>query len=194
MGAVGIAVLAGRFAFGVRLALRLCRGVLSSVHACCLSRDKQDGLRYLAFLFRRVEIAIRAFSRRSSVICLGGFTSGLCVYLWRSRRVTGDARNERTGLRGWRRGLCALLRRHIGFAMLSAGSTLGLRAPNLRQRVFDSLDSLHAAAGLCWCVFAAFVRFCVGALALLCFPRGVRWGCAPQTCAKEPLALWTLFF
>ena len=29
-------------------------------------------------------------------------------------------------------------------------------------------------------------------LALLCFPRGVRWGCAPQTRAKEPLALWTL--
>ena len=46
--AVGLAVLAGR---------------LSSVHACCLSCDKQDGLRYLAFLFRRVEIAIRAFSR-----------------------------------------------------------------------------------------------------------------------------------
>ena len=96
-----------------------------------------------------VEIAIRAFSRRSSVISLCGFTSGLCVYLWRSRRVTGDARNQRTGLRGWRRGACALLRGRIGFVMLSAGSTLGLRAPNLRQRVFDSLDSLHAAAGLC---------------------------------------------
>ena len=40
---------------------------------------------------------------------------------------------------------------------------------------------------------AAFVRFCVGALALLCFPRGVRWGCAPQTCAKESSTLWTLF-
>ncbi|MCI5546210.1 MAG: hypothetical protein MR399_04580 [Clostridiales bacterium] len=31
-------------------------------HACCLSFDKQDGLRNVAFLFRRVEIAIRAFS------------------------------------------------------------------------------------------------------------------------------------
>ena len=31
-------------------------------HACCLSFDKQDGLRDVAFLFRRVEIAIRAFS------------------------------------------------------------------------------------------------------------------------------------
>ena len=31
-------------------------------HACCLSFDKQDGLRDVAFLFRRVEIAIRASS------------------------------------------------------------------------------------------------------------------------------------
>ncbi len=113
---------------------------------------------------------------------------------------------QRRGERSRRRGLCAFLRNHIGFEMLSAGRTLGLRAPdcakesstlwtlftlrrgcvgacsrrlcvfaqpywpchafrgesvggcappNLRQRVFDSLDSLHAAAGLCWCVFAA---------------------------------------
>ena len=48
----------------------------------------------------------------------------------------------------------ALLREHIGFVVFSAGSPLGLRAPNLRQRVFDSLDSLHAAAGLGWCGFA----------------------------------------
>ena len=51
------------------------------------------------------------------------------------------------GERGWRRGFCALLRRRIGLDMLSAGSTLGLRAPNLRQRVFDSLDSLHVIRG-----------------------------------------------
>ena len=37
------------------------------------------------------------------------------------------------------------------------------------------------------------VHFCVNISALSCFPRGVRWGCAPQTCAKKPLALWTLF-
>ena len=40
---------------------------------------------------------------------------------------------------------------------------------------------------------AAFVRFCVTTLALKCFPRGERWGCAPQTCAKESSTLWTLF-
>ena len=36
--------------------------------------------------------------------------------------------------------------------------------------------------------------FCAITLTPPCFPRGVRWGCAPQTCTKEPLALWTLFF
>ena len=160
-------VLAGQIVRGMHLTMRFWWGSLPSVHACCLPHgDKQDGLRYLAFLFRRVEIAIRAFSRRSSVICLCGFTSGLCVSLWRSRRVTEAERNERTGLRGWRRGLRTLLRNRIDLVILSAGSTLGLRAPNLRQRVFDSLDSLHAAAGLGWCGFAALVRLCAIILAL----------------------------
>ena len=40
---------------------------------------------------------------------------------------------------------------------------------------------------------AALVRLCAAALVLLCFPRGVRWGSAPQTCAKESSTLWTLF-
>ena len=40
---------------------------------------------------------------------------------------------------------------------------------------------------------AAFVRFCASTLALKCFPRGVRWGCAPPDCAKESSTLWTLF-
>ena len=60
-------------------AIRFCRGALprrmsgfaflsrcfASVHACCLPHgDKQDGLRCVPFLFRRVEIAICAFSMR----------------------------------------------------------------------------------------------------------------------------------
>ena len=53
-------------------------------------------------------------------------------------------------------GLAArLLRNHIGFEMLSAGRTLGQKVeaalrprPRLRQRVFDSLDSLHLIRGV----------------------------------------------
>ena len=67
---------------------------------------------------------------------------------------TGNEETRERGERSRRRGFCALLRNRIGLVILSAGSTLGLRAPNLRQRVFDSLDSLHAAAGLGWCVYA----------------------------------------
>ena len=45
--------------------LRVCRNVLCSDHACCLPHSaKQDGLRCVPFLFRRVEIAIHALSRR----------------------------------------------------------------------------------------------------------------------------------
>ena len=135
------------FTFGSRLSFFLCQ-------------EKRDGLRYAPFLFCRVEIAFVRSRSVGAVICLCGFTSGLCVSLWQSRRVTGV---RRTGIRGRRRGLCAFLRSRIGVAALSAGSTLGLRAPNLRQRVecgsgtAASLDSLHAAAGLCWCVFAPAV-------------------------------------
>ena len=32
---------------------------------------------------------------------------------------------------------------------------------------------------------AVWARFCVDILALPCFPRGVRWGCAPQTAPKS---------
>ena len=32
---------------------------------------------------------------------------------------------------------------------------------------------------------AAWGRFCVNLLALSCFPRGERWGCAPQTAPKS---------
>ena len=117
--ASGLDVLLERFAIDSRPALRFWRGGLPSVHACCLSRDKQDGLRNLAFLFRRVEIAFVRSRSVGAVICLCGFTSGLRVSCRRSRRVTGN-----TGKRGWRRGACASLRNRIGFEMLSAGSTL----------------------------------------------------------------------
>ena len=101
----------------------------------------------------------------------GRFTSGLCVSLWRSRR----------GYRGTGYGagdvgfvhLCVIT---LALQCFPRGVRWGYAPPNLRQRVFDSLDSLHAAAGLCRRKFAALVRFCVITLALQCFPRGVRWG------------------
>ena len=142
-------------------AVRPYRGVLRSGHACraALSRRfafgsrllfdaraKQDGLRKDTFLFRRGSVSPVVRSQiDGAVIGLGRFISGLCVSLWRSRRRTkgrGNAENGGDGERSRRRGVSALLREHIGFEVFSAGSTLGLRAPD---------------------------------------------------CAKEPLALWTLF-
>ena len=113
-------------------------GCFASVHACCLPHSaKQDGLRYLAFLFRGSRSPFVRSRGVGAVIFLGRFTSGLCVYLWRSRR----------GCRG-----------HGGCGERGTGDGTG-------------------------CV--AFVRLCAGTLALLCFPRGVRWGCAPQTAPKS---------
>ena len=80
------------------------------------------------------------------VIGLWGFTSGVCVSLWRSRRRTKGRGNagerKRRGTESAAR-QSAFLRDRIGFAVFSAGSPLG--------------------------------------------------AARPQTCAKEPLALWTLF-
>ena len=88
-----------------------------------------------------VEAALRPPQTAPKSLRLSGLSSGagrVAKYISRGDVIPVCAR-----------GLCTLLRKHIGLVMLSAGSPLGLRAPNLRQRVFDSLDSLHAAAGLC---------------------------------------------
>ena len=132
------------FCLGSWPVLRSCRGVLPSAHgwpcvpvaALCprltpvffLLEEKETACDSLRFLFRRVEIAIRAFSSVGAVICLCGFTSGLAVSLWRSRR--GYRGRGVRGERSRRRGVSALSRNHIGFAMFSTGSTLGLRAPD----------------------------------------------------------------
>ena len=123
--------------------IRSYTNVLRSDHACCLPHGaKQDGLRNVAFLFRRGSRSLVVRSRIvGAVIENGWFNLGLCVSLWRSRRRTKGT-GER-GERSRRRGGRALLRDHIGFAAFSAGSPLG--------------------------------------------------AARPQTCAKEPLALWTLF-
>ena len=125
------AFLSQRFTLGICPTSHFCRGVLPSVHACCLPHgDKQDGLRYASFLFRRSRSPFVRSRGVGAVICPGGFTSGLGVSLWRSRRSCRGTGTELRGERDWRRGACALLRNRIGLAMLSAGSTLGLRAPD----------------------------------------------------------------
>ncbi len=118
----GSAVLSRCFAVGSRRGLRFCRGVLPSVHAgacgsiavfCRRSRLLFAAWRQTGRLAMPcVPIPpgrdrLRAFSRRFSVICLSGFTSGLCVYLWRSRRVTGETRY---GVRGYGAGGAAFVR------------------------------------------------------------------------------------
>ena len=51
---------------------------------------------------------------------------------------------------------------------------------------YGDLDGLPGCEGRGYGVGgAAFVRFCASTLALLCFPPGVRWGCAPQTAPKS---------
>ena len=125
-----------------RLASRSCRGAFPRfTPAVCLATNRTacDMLRSYSAGSRSPFVRSRSVS---AVICLRGFTSGLYVSLWRSRRGTRDGVTRGTG---------------------------------------------HGAGG------AALVRFCASALALRRFPRGVRWGCAPQTCAKESSTLWTLF-
>ena len=115
-------------------------------HACCLPHSaKQNGLRNIAFLFRRGSRSPVARSRIvDMVIELCRFTSGLYVSLWRSRRVTETWGTELRGGRGWRRGACASLRNRIGLAMLSAGSTLGQNAEAaLRASVIIGIAATH---------------------------------------------------
>ena len=114
-------------------------------HACCLPPERQTGRLAICCvpIPPWVVIAIRAFSNRRC-----GYRAFL-VHFGRARFLAAIPTGARgDGERSRRRGVGASLRDHIGFVMLSAGSPLGLRAPNLRQRVFDSLDSLHLIRGV----------------------------------------------
>ena len=169
----GFAVLLRWFALGLRMALRFCCGVLPRFTPVFFPLSGKK---------RRLAMSCVSIppgrDRHSCVLAMsvwlsafGRFTSGLCVSCRRSRR----------GYRGTGYGagdvgfvhLCVIT---LALQCFPRGVRWGYAPPNLRQRVFDSLDSLHAAAGLCRRKFAALVRFCVITLALQCFPRGVRWG------------------
>ena len=106
----GAVLLSQRFPRRAR-PLRFCCGVLPSVHACCLPHgDKQDGLRYLAFLFRR--------SRSPSSVLAVSFGYlpwlvhfGFCRLF--AAISTGMLETRRTELRGLAaRPLCAFAQSH----------------------------------------------------------------------------------
>ena len=142
----------GMFCLRFTPVMRFSRNVLRSVHACCLTLSaKQDGLRYLAFLFRRGSRS--PFVRSRGALRLSAFVGSLRVWLF----LYGDLDGVTTGV-GYTKRNAVFVQRSFCYRFMirndTAGSPLGLRAPNLRQRVFDSLDSLHAAAGLGWCGFA----------------------------------------
>ena len=123
-------------------------------HACCLPHSaKQNGLRDVPFLFRRGSGSLFARSRMSrgyrALLVHFGLVRFLAAIPTENERERGRRRTESAARQS------AFLRDRISFAMFSAGSPLGAARPRLRQRVFDSLDSPHAAAGLCWYVFAA---------------------------------------
>ena len=136
-----IAVLAQLLALGTRPGLAFLLGRFASVHACCLPHgDKQDGLRCVAFLFRRVEIA---FVRSRGVVQLSAFVGSLwgCMFLYGD--LDGLPGPRGTGPRGgWRRSLCTLLRNHIVFVILSAGSTLGAARPQTCAKESSTLWTL----------------------------------------------------
>ena len=98
--------LLGRFAFGSRLSLFLCQ-------------EKRDGLRKVAFLFRRGSGSPLVRSRMSC-----GYRT-LLVHFELLRFFVATP----TGLRSRRRGGSAFLRKPLGFVMFPRGVRWGLRAP-----------------------------------------------------------------
>ena len=103
-------------------------------HACCLPPVRQTGRLAICCvpIPPWVEIAIRAFS---DLVRLSGFVGSLraCAFLYGDPdggRRDGRRRDAGDGERSRRRGVGVFLREHIGFEVFSAGSPLGLRAPD----------------------------------------------------------------
>ena len=124
----------GRFCVRSRLSLFLCQ-------------EKRDGLRDVAFLFRGVGIAIRTFSNG---VRLSGMFGSLraCAFLYGDPDgVRGNAETRDTG-NGVGGAACVRLCVNLLALPCFRGESVGGYAPpNLRQRVFDSLDSLLLIRG-----------------------------------------------
>ncbi len=179
-------------------ALRFCRGVLSSVYARPCGSVAVFCHRFtlgLVVLLRRFAFGFARHHGSVAVFC-HRFTLGLAVLLRRfafGLRLSFSRCEKETA--------CDVLRSY----------STGSRSPFVRSRAVLGLSafvgSLRVCAFFLWrsrrvtgvrrtglgAGGAAFVPFCVVILVLKFFPRGVRWGCAPQTCAKESSTLWTLF-
>ena len=143
-------------------ALRSCWNVLRSVHACltfllecfafehacCLPHSaKQNGLREVTFLFRRGSGSPVVRSQiDGAVIGFRGFTSGLCVSLWRSRRRTKGTR--RTESAASQSAFCVNI---SALRRFPRGVRWGLRAPKPAPKS-HWLSGLSSFGSRCGCV------------------------------------------
>ena len=110
---------------------------------------KQNGLRYVPFLFRRGSGSPFVRSQWPCAYRTWWVHFGLARFFM-AIPTENEGTRERggRGKRSRRRGVGAFLRGHIGFAMLSAGSTLGLRAPDCAKETrLPGLSSFDSRCG-----------------------------------------------
>ena len=141
------------FCLHSRLTSRFCCGVLPSftpVFFPLSGKKRRLAVSYVSI--PQVEIA---FVRSRGAFRLSALAGSLraCAF------ICGDLDGlPENGERGWLRGLCALLRGHIGAVSLSAGRTLGLRAPDCAKESSTLWTLLTLRRG---CVGANTRRLCV---------------------------------
>ena len=161
----GLAFLLQRIAFGIarrcvsvaalcarhRPALRSCRGVLPSSHACCLPPCAKQGRLAVSCVpvppGRDRHSCVLVMSAR-----LSAFAGSLRVWPFLCGDPDGvpGIRGTGYGVReneGWRRGLCAFCAITLALPCFPRGVRWGLRAPKPAPRRPVSLDSLHLIRG-----------------------------------------------